>query len=810
MKKNISINISGIIFHIEEDGYEQLKDYLESINRYFSTFDDSLEIIADIESRIAEIFLSKLKDGRQVISIDDVEALIATMGSIKDFQAAEEDAAYITARDDSEEKEKKAETGEPLFAKKLYRDKNRKLLAGVLAGLAHYFNVDPLWVRLIYILLFFGVSILPSIGGILLIAYIVLWIVVPESDELKEEKKIKKMYRDPDSKVLGGVAGGIGAYFGVDVVIIRILFFASIFVAGAGLILYIILWIILPEAKTLTDKMEMQGQPVTLSNIESNIKKSLNVEGKEENILVKILLFPFRLIATLFEFLSRALGPLMTFLAEAIRIFIGILFILIGISGILGVLAGIGVVIGLIAGGDLYLFHEIPLDVLQQDIQIVPGIALSLAMMIPFLLLSILGFTIVMKRSALKARFGWSLLALWIISVAVMVFTIRPLIRDFQRDGRYTITNDYDMDNKIVWMRYHDVGASQLEALSMRLASHPDSVVRIEQTYSALGADRNSAIENAKMIDYQYDVADSVITFDSNIRFADNARFRRQELRLNVYMPVNQKFTMDEELRYLLGNFLYRQGFSNRDMEDNIWQFTDDGLECITCETGEADTEVETFEDEGEMDGYVRNYDISDFDEIESSSPFNITIKKSQDYKIIINGKKNDVDDVVLDRTGETLEINFKSGVLPLKKRSDELNVLISTPELHRMEFGGACRSFVNGFEVADLDITLHGAAVSDVDVHTEYLHLELNGASKLNLSGEGGRMEAELSGASTLNAFQFSAKIANVKAHSASTAKITVEDNLEIRSGGSSSIRYRGDPNLEVNKSGGSTVRKD
>ena len=93
MKKNISINISGIIFHIEEDGYNQLKEYLESINRYFSTFEDSLEIIADIETRIAEIFLSKLKDGKQIIAIEDVEALIATMGSIKDFQAAEEDSS---------------------------------------------------------------------------------------------------------------------------------------------------------------------------------------------------------------------------------------------------------------------------------------------------------------------------------------------------------------------------------------------------------------------------------------------------------------------------------------------------------------------------------------------------------------------------------------------------------------------------------------------------------------------------------------------------------------------------------------------
>ncbi|MEL7222368.1 MAG: hypothetical protein AAGJ93_13685, partial [Bacteroidota bacterium] len=67
MKKNISINISGIIFHIEEDGYEKLKNYLDSINNYFSNYEDSKEIVEDIESRIAEIFLLKLNDNKQVI-----------------------------------------------------------------------------------------------------------------------------------------------------------------------------------------------------------------------------------------------------------------------------------------------------------------------------------------------------------------------------------------------------------------------------------------------------------------------------------------------------------------------------------------------------------------------------------------------------------------------------------------------------------------------------------------------------------------------------------------------------------------------
>ncbi|MGC4021673.1 MAG: hypothetical protein QM734_06890 [Cyclobacteriaceae bacterium] len=116
MKKTLSINISGIIFHIEEDGYESLRKYLDSINKYFGSFEDSSEILADIESRIAEIFLAKLNDGKQVITAEDVQHLIATMGNVNDFKAAEENEAN-SFRD----------SNEPSYAKKSHENQLRCL-----------------------------------------------------------------------------------------------------------------------------------------------------------------------------------------------------------------------------------------------------------------------------------------------------------------------------------------------------------------------------------------------------------------------------------------------------------------------------------------------------------------------------------------------------------------------------------------------------------------------------------------------------------------------------------------------------------
>jgi phage shock protein PspC (stress-responsive transcriptional regulator) len=282
MKRNISINISGIIFHIEEDGYDPLRNYLDSINGYFGSFQDSSEILADIESRIAELFLSKLNDGKQVITLEDVQSLVATMGNVSDFKAAEEQEA-----NDGEQPKAERSGEESTFRntastanKKLYRDGKRKVLGGVCSGLGYYFNIDPVWPRVLFALL-----AIASYGGLIL-AYIIFWIVIPSSDELEEETTIKKMYRDPEKKVLGGVAGGIAAFFGADVTVTRLLFVVLGFIGGLGFLLYIILWIALPEAKTITEKMEMQGEPVTLSNIESTVKKNLNEKDQEESTLV--------------------------------------------------------------------------------------------------------------------------------------------------------------------------------------------------------------------------------------------------------------------------------------------------------------------------------------------------------------------------------------------------------------------------------------------------------------------------------------------------------------------------------------------
>jgi len=166
MNKTIIININGIVFHIEEDAYEVLKNYMTDVKRHFMDSADSLEITTDIENRLAEMFNEILaRDNKQVIVEADVHAVIGQMGTVEDFASADEDNA-------------KASPKNPFTyateTRRLFRDPDDHLAAGVCSGIANYFDIQAVWIRLAFALAFcfFGTG---------LFLYIILWIVIPKA-----------------------------------------------------------------------------------------------------------------------------------------------------------------------------------------------------------------------------------------------------------------------------------------------------------------------------------------------------------------------------------------------------------------------------------------------------------------------------------------------------------------------------------------------------------------------------------------------------------------------------------------------------
>ncbi|KXK31637.1 MAG: phage shock protein C, PspC [Bacteroidetes bacterium OLB12] len=630
MKKNISINISGIIFHIEEDGYETLRKYLDSIKRYFATFEDSSEILADIESRIAEIFLAKLNEGKQVITAEDVSSLMATMGSVNDFKAAEEQefaGDYTNPADTN-----KTHTESKSAARKLLRDTKRKILGGVCAGFAHYFNIDPVWPRLLFALLVLG-----SYGSLLLI-YIILWIVLPGSAELEDEPTVKKMFRDPERKVIGGVASGVAAFFGADIAIIRLMF-VIFAIFGVGFLAYIILWIVLPEAKTITEKMQMQGEPVTLSNIESTVKKGLNEkEQGEESLLAKIVLFPFRLIAMVINGTSAMLGPLFKVVVDVFRVAIGIVLSLTGLFGMLSLLFTMGVIFGFFHLNDWAWWSAnvgevgLPLEAFRNTFPMWTIIFAFLVAFIPALFINLIGNSIIAKRITFNPLVGWSLFVLFFISIAAVGISVPQMVYAFKEEGEYKTEKTFTTNGKTTVLRVNEVGLDDYDMTSLILKGYEGTDIKLIQRIEAQGNTRKVAAENAQMVDYNVVQQDSILLFDSNMTFKPEAKFRAQRLHMELYIPYNTLFVIEEPMWRIIDNWYGDyDGYADSDF-DKTWRMTANGFECINCEHP-TETQKIRLSDQ---------YGLQNFARVDLTGIFDVEITQGETYAVQLDGPEKE------------------------------------------------------------------------------------------------------------------------------------------------------------------------
>ena len=170
MKKNITINLFGSLYAIDEDAYELLNQYQNNMRRYFSRKEGGEEIAEDIERRIAELFDELKASGVEAITIEHVRDIISRIGNPEEMDGTETEATADETDDAPKESERKENVH-----KKLFRNPDDKMLGGVTSGLACYFGIDPLWLRLLMIL-FAWFSF-----GTTIIIYLILWVIVPEA-----------------------------------------------------------------------------------------------------------------------------------------------------------------------------------------------------------------------------------------------------------------------------------------------------------------------------------------------------------------------------------------------------------------------------------------------------------------------------------------------------------------------------------------------------------------------------------------------------------------------------------------------------
>ncbi|GAB4017215.1 PspC domain-containing protein [Spirosoma sp. KCTC 42546] len=832
MKKTISINISGVIFHIEEDGYDKLKNYLTTVQQYFSTYEDSQEIVTDIENRIAEKLLAKLKSAdKQAVSLEDVNELIAAMGTIADFEAVEEEEVLVTtggrnSASGTGQGARSTGASNPVPGtlpnapntshepRRLVRDVRRKTLGGVCAGLAHYFNVDVVWIRLIFLVLFLAMPPLghefgAGVSSFTFIIYIAMWIALPGVTTIEDDKTVKKFFRNPEDKVLGGVASGIAAYFGVDTGIIRLLFVLGIVFFGVGFLLYVVLWMIAPQANTLTEKMEMQGQPITLSNIEHSIKQNLNINETvhNESTLTRLLLFPFRAIATIIGGLGSALGPLLNGVVSLIRVFAGVIMLILAFAGMIVCLAFLGAAIG-IGTGNAFTGSDFPIEMFRHDISAPMVLAGVLVGLIPAFGLAILGIMLITMKSVLSSRTSLTLAGVWLVSLVVFAGTATPLISSFQRRGTVEETKVLNVPAAIPTFAMNEVENDDNWRPSIDVKGYDGTSINLVQYFRSQGRSRADAQTNARQIKYAYTIKDSTVRFNETLELAPNARFRGQDLDIDLLVPYEKPFRMTRDFARFIRNEFGEKEFDR--MASSIWKFTkDDGLVCInyprekdqdddsedndvTDLTDDVQSAVasELGDDFDHIGDHTRQFNVSDFSKVDIGGAFVVRFRKGTTYKVVADGREKDLDDVNVKVTGNKLEVSVdRNGLFDWSNRK-RIGLTITVPSIEELKLSGASKaSLVEFGNFKSLNIDMSGACRTVFDGSVEKLNLELSGASNAVLRGHANQLEADLSGASKIEATNMDVTKASVDASGASHANFGHVGSIESETSGASKV---------------------
>ena len=333
MKKTLTVNLGGTVFHIDEDAYRLLDNYLSNLKIHFRKEAGADEIIDDIERRISELFAEKLTAGSQVITITDVEEVIARMGKPEDMEA----------ENDSE----------------------------------------------------------PSVGN------------------ATRTTIHRRLYRNPDDKLLGGVISGMAAYLGWDVTLLRLLLLV-VLICGVGTLIpvYIVCWLVIPEARTAAEKLSMRGEAVTVENIGKTVTDGFEKVANGVNDYMKSDK-PRTFLQKLGDALVMVAGwffkiclVIFAIICSPLVFVFGVVFVALLFAAVMVAIGGGAALISMFPTFDVIL----PTSPLSAIVMYIAGILL---VGIPLVSLVWAIFSQIFKWQPMASGLKWTLVILWIVSAAV-------------------------------------------------------------------------------------------------------------------------------------------------------------------------------------------------------------------------------------------------------------------------------------------------------------------------------------------------------------------------------------------------------
>jgi phage shock protein PspC (stress-responsive transcriptional regulator) len=495
------INISGFVFHIDEDAYLMLSQYLEKLKKHFSGKEDADEILGDIESRISEILQERLSETKQVVTLKDVEEVMAIMGQPVQF---DDDDATTTL----EEQDQRG-------TKRFYRNVDDRLIAGVCSGIASYFHTDPVWIRLI--------------------------------------------------------------------------FFITVMAGGSGILAYLILWIVIPEAKTTAEKLEMRGERINISNIERKMREEASELrerlGKAAGNSAETIKKAGAGSRPFFDDLGLAIRSALKWIWKGVVFLTGIILMLFG-TGIL--LATTAYIFGWTAG-----FNEdnslslLPFPLMARllvgcNIPIVYiQIALMLLIGIPFFMLFYNGLRMVFRFDRIR-HFGLTAFNIWIVSLFAAAFFAFKIynIYEFREEKQTTIALEKpDSDTLHIQLLQDDPGMKYLKYEKYVLAGDwktvltdekelfilprirfevsPDSLFSVTQTILARGKSHIEALSHMTGIRYSVTSNSNRLNIGPFLTIPMERCWHGQAVNLLIRVPRGKYVHLDRQLTDIKPDWYY-------------------------------------------------------------------------------------------------------------------------------------------------------------------------------------------------------------------------------------------------------------
>ena len=526
MKKTFTINISGSVFHIDDDAFEKLQKYLHMLNKHFGIAVEGQEILQDIEARIAELFIEKTGNKAEVITDAMVDEVIARMGKPEDFM------------EPGEEQEKAKDEA-------AYQDSDQKLR--------------------------------------------------------------RRLYRDGDSRVLGGVCSGMGAYFNIDMVIMRVIFILLFFLMGPfNILLYLILWIVVPKAKTTAQRLEMRGKEATVSNIEKSIREEVNEVGESYN---KFMNAPSNEKGqSRLDRFGDMIGSVLRVVLRIIILLFGAALIICGIASLIGFVASMAVGHSFLQGGPWNFGWSSDLDMgtllnnfVSPGAYAVSLISISILVGIPILLVLFIGTKLLFRYRTNNRMIGLGTFGLWLVALIVLIVVGISQVGNFGKQTSQTITQKVDCTTcKTLYLETTDdlyqtmiedhISLDQMKVAMVngreKLLGHPRFTIEKSSTGEYLllikkisrGSSTEDAQKNVEQIEYTFSQKDSTLRFDPYYFLKDNAKWRQQEVSMILKVPEGKSIYLNEKMKSIISDIENTENMWVGDMVGKTWTMTANGL----------------------------------------------------------------------------------------------------------------------------------------------------------------------------------------------------------------------------------------